>query len=524
MPRRCKGKGWALSFLNDPSQAEGKPEAKQPPDPGRSLGTWVTTGGTDPGGLRVHREALGAAWECVRLGGRGEALKMVARLRADLEQRTLEGGTGPDLLADVALIRAGTCVVEGFILRKNGHPRSARRSLAEAVRAYRVRLAGSAVPVAQDCLFYGISLFLIAQESGDRDRLLHRAFKALRRAEAEGETSPTSFELLGRICRKRKDLGKAESFMKRAVALDATRPSLHFRLGKILEEKGEIAGAINSFSKAAEAYANAQNNKKALRLLDRIAALDPSESRFQVFRALVLGALGRHEEALALLDRQADDAWTETVKGRVLREVGRTGESAELLRELLRRNPKLAEARSELAATLLAQRKYDDALAEAEKALALQDNLVTVLAVHGQILWALHREKEAVEPFRAFLNYVPGQLGASCQLAELLSVIDRHDEALQTIDGALKLQPGNSLLLGTKGKILRNLKCLEESEQVLRDAVGQDPGSGWLNLQLGETLSLRVRPIEASRHSMPRWQSSRTTRIHGPHAPGCSAR
>ena len=76
-------------------------------------------------------------------------------------------------------------------------------------------------------------------------------------------------------------------------------------------------------------------------------------------------------------------------------------------------------------------------------------------------------------------------------------MLERNQEALDTLEQALERDPDNAWNWGTKGQVLRALDRLADAESAFREAVKLDPDLAWTHSELGETLRMLDRPAEA---------------------------
>jgi tetratricopeptide (TPR) repeat protein len=126
--------------------------------------------------------------------------------------------------------------------------------------------------------------------------------------------------------------------------------------------------------------------------------------------------------------------------------------------------PDHAEALCNRGATLHALQRFDEALASYDRALALQpDHAGAVLYNRGNALKQLKRFDEALASYDRALALQPDHAEALCNRGIALHELKRFDEALASYDRALALRPDYAGALYNRGNALRQLKQLDEA-------------------------------------------------------------
>jgi len=150
---------------------------------------------------------------------------------------------------------------------------------------------------------------------------------------------------------------EASAHFRRALALQPRDPQLHNNLGFSLLLEGDLTAAEQELARALE--------------------LDPTFRRARMNRGLVLGKLGRDDEALAefrLAGSEEDALYNLAV---VQADRGRYADAARSLEQALRRNPDFADAREQLrqiARLAAAQEAAEPAVAEVPGASTASDD------------------------------------------------------------------------------------------------------------------------------------------------------
>ena len=201
----------------------------------------------------------------------------------------------------------------------------------------------------------------------------------------------------------------------------------HHEAGRLAEAESiyrQILGAdsshVASLTMLAAIGDQLGRHADALALLDRALALDPVQPAVQYGRAVALQSLGRHEEAAAAY-RQAialKPDYTEALHNLAAlhQNNGRLDEAIALYRQVLALRPDFADAWNNLGVALREAARYAEAAQCFERGLGLDprhaemhNNLAVVLKAQGRIA-------EAVPHYEQALALKPDYLGAHSNL------------------------------------------------------------------------------------------------------------
>lgn len=170
----------------------------------------------------------------------------------------------------------------------------------------------------------------------------------------------------------------------------------------------------------------------------------------RMFGWKMLGALlkqmGRTADALEPM-RQAvllapTDAEAHNNLGVTLKEAGQLAEAEASYRLALAAKPDMAQAHSNLGHVLATLGRLDEAQACCQRAITLQPDLAAAHNNLGITLRAMDRFEEASHCFQRALDIAPRMVEARSNLASVLANLGRLDEALRHSRQALALQPG----------------------------------------------------------------------------------
>ena len=207
-------------------------------------------------------------------------------------------------------------------------------------------------------------------------------------------------------------------------------------------------------------------------------------------RGLGIPASRQLEEALAWKPPLEPAAHRARLRGTVLArssEVPKLEMAIDALTEAIALEPGFAALRVELARALIRRAMADPppkrppdlwarAASGATEALALDPDLAEAHDVLGAI--ALYHEwdwERAATGFREALALDPGSVAARLHLAELYSVLDRHEEAVATVREVLTLEPGSADARIVAGRVYLEAGRFSDAVEHLQKALAIDP-------------------------------------------------
>jgi len=121
-------------------------------------------------------------------------------------------------------------------------------------------------------------------------------------------------------------------------------------------------------------------------------------------------------------------------------------------------------------------KRFDEALASYDQAIALRPDHVTALINRGNILLRLRRLDEALTSYDRAIVLKPDYAEAFANRGAVLSELKRFGEALQSYDRAIMLQPDNSGTLFSRGNTLLRLGRPGEAIESYDKAIALNPG------------------------------------------------
>lgn len=258
-------------------------------------------------------------------------------------------------------------------------------------------------------------------------------------------------------------LDEAEA-LAAAIARDRPgSPDIWHLLGVIATRRDRSAEAFGFFARALD------------------LAPDTPAIRFDL--AIAEGRLGRHEAALASLDLVValapghGEAWLN--RGFALRSLDRHAQALDSFDRALALRPGLAEALHGRAHALAALGRPEEALRGYNAVLAADPNRVDALTGKGNALLGLDRAAEALACFDRALALLPGggtpQAQAHRFRGDTLRILGRLDDALDSLDQAVAIQPGDADAWCARGRVLLEMRAFADALDSYDRAVALRP-------------------------------------------------
>jgi tetratricopeptide (TPR) repeat protein len=156
-------------------------------------------------------------------------------------------------------------------------------------------------------------------------------------------------------------------------------------------------------------------------------------------------------------------------------EHGRLGEADDLARAIVGVRPDYFDALHLIAVINAQQRRFDEALASYDRALAVQRDHAGALCNRGVTLHELRRFDEALASYDRALAMRPDYAEALFNRGITLLELKRFEEALTSHDRALALQPNQADTLSNRGNALRQLRRFDEALTTYDQALVLEP-------------------------------------------------
>jgi len=176
---------------------------------------------------------------------------------------------------------------------------------------------------------------------------------------------------------------------------------------------------------------------------------------------------------------------------------GQLAEAEEICRKIVATKRNFFDGLYVLAVVQAAAGKYEEAVANYNRALAVQPKHAEALSNRGNALKALQRFDEALASYDRALSARPDYATGHSNRGAVLSEMKRLPEALAAYDRALALQPNHVEALYNRGHVLHGLKRYEEALAAYDRVLTLRPDLAAAHVNRGNSLNELKRPDEA---------------------------
>ena len=203
---------------------------------------------------------------------------------------------------------------------------------------------------------------------------------------------------------------------------------------------------LGSGNLLARAYYAENRFVEALCAVDRAIAVDTEKTYHRCFRADILQALGRFEEAIqtaqAVLDAEPEHwhSFEQIIKAQVF--LGRLRDAEARTKGLIQLAPAEPAALCTASKFYLSQGQLDQALKLLDKALDINTGYQQARHLRGLVLFKKADYRRANEDLRQFVAHDPSSVPAHCQLAFSLLRSGDWEEAINIADHLNDIDPG----------------------------------------------------------------------------------
>lgn len=277
-----------------------------------------------------------------------------------------------------------------------------------------------------------------------------------------------------------------------------------------------IAGSVTSFAHEGLGH-DIERETRSL-------AEDPSDIDARLRRAHYYRLDGQPEKALADLQQATrfapDDARVHLEKGFALADLGRDTDAEVELSAFISQTGGSASALAERARVRARTARLDLAIADLEAAIALGPSLELYLE-RGRLLEDRGRYSEAAAGYRDALTRLGETPLLQLPFVDALIQLERYDDALTAVDGALARGQLQTQWLLKRGEVLERMGRAEEAQAARQSALsrasaafGRHPTSANLverakvHLALGDAPAAR-RDVEQALRKSPQMESAK---------------
>jgi serine/threonine-protein kinase len=286
--------------------------------------------------------------------------------------------------------------------------------------------------------------------------------------------------LLSRACAAAGDLVGAEEVLRRAAAARPDDVVLLTDLGNLLE------GIQPPRLEAAIGYYRAARGQR-------------THVGIVLSRALLRAGLAADAADVLqeLLPRQPDNPELHVYLGVAAFELGKPGEAVAAFRKPIELQPDFPEAYADLGMALGSQQADGEAEAALRKALALRPVYPEAYNELGLLLHRLGRRDEAEAAFRKATDLKPDYAEAHNNIGNMLRARGRPREAEAAYRRAIASKPDHAVAHYNLGTALYDQQRLDEAAAALRTSISFDPNFANAHYNLGMALMRQVQLREA---------------------------
>jgi tetratricopeptide (TPR) repeat protein len=324
---------------------------------------------------------------------------------------------------------------------------------------------------------------------------------------------------IGSILERQKHLPEAEPYLRKVVDKDKTSFSAYMNLYRLYRAEGKKPEAEQLLKEAI------QNNPKTPIYMERLAAhygelgrrddmlnvLAQIKAHAKDFGAVysVVGdfylrtgdtdsALREYREGV-LKDPSRKALYQHDIISTLIRQ-GKRGEAAEVNNQVLKENPKDADAKSLKATFLLDQGDVNNALTQLQAVVTSSpDNAVAHFEL-GRAYLASNRpdgKESARQQFERAIALQPNLLQPRIGLAQLQVDRGEYEAALDTVQSILQKDPGSLAARVIQSEAYVKQKKFEDSNNLLAGMVKSNPNSPDVYYQVGKSLLAQGKAKEA---------------------------
>ena len=208
---------------------------------------------------------------------------------------------------------------------------------------------------------------------------------------------------------------------------------------------------------ASDCYSLCGDSARAVQLLDKLLAANPDDAVAWFKKGNVLGALGKHEEAIACYDKAISNARRTNDVWRV------RGGSVDAVTGPVPADVVEGTAWNARGSSLRALGRQDDAIVCYERALKIDPKRADVWLNKGNALYSQGHPAEALRCFDETVALDPRNKIAWCNRGVTLRALGRLDEAIRCYDNALQIDPQDVKTWFNRGNALASLELYQDA-------------------------------------------------------------
>lgn len=285
----------------------------------------------------------------------------------------------------------------------------------------------------------------------------------------------TALHMQAMIARQLGRMLKALSLIQRAVAANPTHAEMHCHLGIILRELNRLDEAMSAFGRAVE--------------------LKPDIAEAHANMGDILGAAGRDDEAATAFARAVAikpdyaEAWNNF--GVLLRRQKKSEQAAGAFKYAVDLRPTLEQTHTNLGNALADLERWEEAQVEFEHAVRIKPDAPLAWTNLGLAMQKQGRLEPAVAVLQRAVALQPDQPEWHMNLGNALRAFGRLEDALAAFNCALALKSDAAHAYSARGDALHDCGRHEEAIRDYEQALTLQPGLAPAHLSYAHALLLR---------------------------------
>ena len=320
-------------------------------------------------------------------------------------------------------------------------------------------------PTEPDAIKLAASIEIAGRRYSNAIRILNRALDV-------GQADADVLDLLGQAYSLNGQPTQAVQTLERAVALAPNNTSILMRLASVRLATGDSAGAANDLQHSLEIAPQRTDAAEAL-----------------VTAALSAGDIDKAVLALAQVKKQEGDSEAVGNLGGLIRMAQvDLGGAADAFRDTIKRFPKSAQSRINLARVLMVQNQPKDAAQVLKEVLQQEPTNLTALTTMVPILLAQGETQQAVAAMETAHGADPLNPSVTAALAGLMIQTNQTQKALDRVNANLKERSTNTELLAMRARLELILGHADAARDNYRQILDQEPGNVAIRRALVEQL------------------------------------
>jgi tetratricopeptide (TPR) repeat protein len=234
---------------------------------------------------------------------------------------------------------------------------------------------------------------------------------------------------------------------------------------------------------------------QALADFNRAIELDPNYVWAIASRGVVYGQMGKYDQALADFNRaiELDPNWPGPSPSRGVTYPSPDGEirpCAGGFQPRHRTRPQLAWAIALRGETYRQMGKYEDALADFNRAIELDPNYAWAIARRGETYRRMGKYEDALADFNRAIELDPNCAWAIASRGQTYHQMGKYEDALADFNRAIELDPNLDWAIALRGETYRLMGKYEDALADFNRAIELDPNDAWAIASRGQTYRL----------------------------------